>query len=472
MPSNPHPRQASEHPSGHHPMPAAAPRPPVRPTIDDLDADICRLAQQINSASYRLLMLVREFDDRLGWAKWSFTNCAEWLAWRCGLSLSAAREKVRAAQALRELPAISAAFADGRLSYSKVRALTRAAELGDEQLLLDYALQATAAQVEERCRQIRNVAPESAAAAMRRWMQRSLTVWRNESHGTMTIKLEVPVEEGELIAHAIDRAVAAGEAASGPEFAAVDWHAQQADALVAVAKAYLGGEHACSCTSGSRNLADGTTDADSSEGEHADRATAGEPPRPRTATADHYQVFVHVDETALRGGPGRTDLPLETVRRLLCDGSAVAVVEDERGTPLSVGRKQRMTSASLKRALWARDRGCAFPGCHRMRYVDAHHIRHWADGGETSLDNLTLLCSHHHRLLHEGSFSAARGADGTLCFRRADGRVIPPFGYRTEDVLDDDVTDRVSVDAAAELAEIVRATRSSAVRVEAGPFDA
>ena len=108
---------------------AAANVPAANRSIDDLDAAICTLARQMNAQTYRLLMLVREFDDRLGWAKWGLRNCAEWLAWRCGLSLSAAREKVRTAQALRAMPATSEAFADGRLSYSKVRALTRVAEL-------------------------------------------------------------------------------------------------------------------------------------------------------------------------------------------------------------------------------------------------------------------------------------------------------------------------------------------------------
>src|SRR5262245_40899098 len=130
-------------------------------SIDDLDREICRLARQMNAETYRWLMLVRDFDDRFGFAKWGLPSCAEWLAWRCGLSLSAAREKVRTTQALRSLPAISAAFADGSLSYSKVRALTRVAALHDEHLLLAYALDATASQVEERCRQIRNAAPES-----------------------------------------------------------------------------------------------------------------------------------------------------------------------------------------------------------------------------------------------------------------------------------------------------------------------
>ena len=125
----------------------------------------------------------------MGWAKWSFRNCAEWLAWRCGISLSAAREKVRTAQALRNLPAIGAAFADGRLSYSKVRALTRVVEWHDEDSLLEYALRATAAQVEERCRQLRNTRPESANIAQRAWEHRALTLWRDAARGVMRRKV-------------------------------------------------------------------------------------------------------------------------------------------------------------------------------------------------------------------------------------------------------------------------------------------
>ena len=144
-------------------------------SVDELDAAIGRLVRQMNADSYRMLVLVREFDDRFGWKKWTFKTCAEWLAWRASISLSAAREKVRTAHALRALPAISAAFADGRLSYRKVRALTRVAHVHDEDLLLAYALDATAPQVEERCRQIRNVAPESVASRAARVGRRSLT---------------------------------------------------------------------------------------------------------------------------------------------------------------------------------------------------------------------------------------------------------------------------------------------------------
>ena len=378
-------------------------------SIDELDAAIGRLVRQMNCECYRMLVLVREFDDRFAWKKWSFKTCAG-LAWRSEISLSAAREKVRTAHALRSLPAISAAFAEGRLSYSKVRALTRVADLRQEDLLLAYALDTTAENVEERCRQIRNVAPESAHHTHRAWANRSLTMWRDEKRGVLRLTVEVPIEEGELIVKAIECAVAAGEVTTDIDPAASEsksmaWRAQQADALVAVMKSYLDGEHG---------------------GEGG-------------STADHYQVVVHADAKSLRGGTGCSDLPIETVKRLLCDCSFVTVFEDDSGRPLDVGRKQRAVSTQLRRALYARDRGCTFPGCHRKRHLAGHHLKHWIDGGETRPDNLALLCTYHHRLLHEGAFNIVKEADDTLRFVTADGRTIPRHGYRREDFVDDDV---------------------------------
>jgi hypothetical protein len=379
-------------------------------SVDELDAAIGRLARQMNTDQYRMLVLVREFDDRFGWKKASCKSCAEWLAWRTSLGLSAARERVRTAHALRSLPAISAAFAAGRLSYSKVRALTRVAQSYGEDVLLAHALRATVPQVEERCRQIRNVAPESAHHALSAWERRSLTAWRDEGRGTMRLSVEVPIEDGELILRALDCAVAGGEVATdvSPDAAGeakgTAWCAQQADALVAVSRSYLDG-------------------GQSPEG---------------GSTADHYQVVVHADAKSLTGGAGRADLAIDTVKSLLCDCSVVVVAEDEDGNPLDVGRKQRTVSTPLKRALYARDRGCTFPGCHRKRYCDGHHLRHWIEGGETSAENMTLLCTHHHKLLHLGAFSSVRELDGTLRFVTADGRTIPRNGYRLGDFVDDD----------------------------------
>jgi hypothetical protein len=390
--------------------PAADPNSPVtQRSVDELDAAIGRLVRQMNADSYRMLVLVREFDGRFGWKKWGYKCCAEWLSWRASISLSAAREKLRTAHALRNLPAIAAAFAEGRLSYSKARALTRVAHLHDEDSLLAYALNANEARVEERCRQIRNVAPESVHHARRAWRSRSLTAWRDEGRGMMRLTVEVPLEEGELILKALDRAVAVGDVATGidPDVVAESkgtaWRAQQADALVAVSESYLAGGHG-----------DG-------------------------ATADRYQVVVHADLESLTRGVGRADLPIDTVKRLLCDCSVVTVAEDGEGNPLDVGRKQRTVSTPLRRALHARDRGCTFPGCHRDRYLHGHHLKHWIDGGETNPDNMTLLCRYHHGMLHEGGFSIVKDTGGALRFVTADGRTIPRQGYRLEDFVDDDV---------------------------------
>ncbi|MGH2954984.1 MAG: DUF222 domain-containing protein [Solirubrobacterales bacterium] len=156
--------------------------------------------------------------------------------------------------------------------------------------------------------------------------------------------------------------------------------------------------------------------------------------RPPTGLSggERYQVLVHVDsETlamdepggscAIANGPG---IAAETARRLCCDSSLATILERD-GEPLGVGDRTRTVPPSTRRALVARDGHCQFPGCERWRFVDAHHIKHWAHGGETTLENLTLLCRHHHRLVHEGGFSVERDESGVLHFRRPDGTLLP-----------------------------------------------
>jgi Domain of unknown function (DUF222)/HNH endonuclease len=141
-------------------------------------------------------------------------------------------------------------------------------------------------------------------------------------------------------------------------------------------------------------------------------------------------VVVHVDETALADAEGGCELAegpalaAETARRLACDASVVELKE-RGGEPLSVGRKTRSIPPALRRALRRRDRGCRFPGCENHRFVDAHHIEHWARGGETSMDNLVLLCRRHHRLVHEGGYLVERLAAGKLRFRYPWGEPLP-----------------------------------------------
>ena len=110
------------------------------------------------------------------------------------------------------------------------------------------------------------------------------------------------------------------------------------------------------------------------------------------------------------------------------------------GEPLNVGRQQRTVTTAIRRALWARDGGCSFPGCTHTRFVDAHHVQHWSQGGETSVANTMLLCSSHHRLVHEGSYTIRKDAHDHWYFRRPDGRAIPAHGYQPQDMIDEENT--------------------------------
>jgi len=164
--------------------------------------------------------------------------------------------------------------------------------------------------------------------------------------------------------------------------------------------------------------------AESALAHELDRGTAG----------DRYQVVLHVEGDSLRadgeGGQavleeaGGSPLSAETSQRLACDAALVVMQHAADGTVLDVGRKTRTIPPAIRRALAARDRQCRFPGC-AARYCDAHHLHHWAEGGATSLDNLTLLCRHHHRAVHEEGFTVTRHASGQLTFRRPDGTPIP-----------------------------------------------
>jgi hypothetical protein len=126
---------------------------------------------------------------------------------------------------------------------------------------------------------------------------------------------------------------------------------------------------------------------------------------------------------------GEGDTPIGEVLRLL---------QNEKGEPLSIGRKTRLIPKAIERALHARDHGCCrFPGCGNRRYLHSHHVEHWSNGGETSLGNLMLLCTKHHTLVHEGGFRIERDFRNRWSFLRPDGIAVPECGYRSSDRVDD-----------------------------------
>jgi hypothetical protein len=174
------------------------------------------------------------------------------------------------------------------------------------------------------------------------------------------------------------------------------------------------------------------------------------------------QMMIYVDQATLKGVTegqceldGGTPIPFQTARRHACDASCVHIEKNEADEIMSVGRKTRKIPPALRRALEARGRFCAFPGCTCTLFLDAHHIKHWLDGGETKLKNLVLLCRRHHRLVHEEGWRIEVGADGTRSFvhpmqGKLDAVPVPPpldeaeYKQSIERELTDD--DELSVD--------------------------
>jgi len=373
---------------------------------DALEREITILCAQINAAGYRLLQLVAELDDEAPWGAWGLQSCAHWLNWRCGLGMNAAREKVRVAHALKELPQISASYASGELSFSKVRAVTRIADQDNEKKLLELARYATAAQVEKLVSAYRGVeCREERERAANQHAERELNYYHDDD-GSLVIHARLPTEEGALVLQALNAAMDARRAEENNETKSEDVTAVTSEPSDSFAQ----------------HRADALTTMAETTLRHG--------PEPLSMT-ERYQVMVHVTaETLSENEPGRCELDngqalaLDTVRRITCDSSLLRITQDDAGNPLDIGRKTRAVPPAMQRALRSRDSGCRFPGCTHHRFVDAHHIRHWADGGDTSIDNLVLLCRHHHRLVHEHGFGVERNADNHIRFSRPDGRVI------------------------------------------------
>ena len=386
---------------------ADAQRMKRRQALVELGNRITELAAHLDAGEYRFLVLLEEFYREEAWQSLGIGSCAQWLNWRCGMSIGVAREKIRVARALPDLPRISKVFSEGRISYSKVRAMTRVATPKNESALLNVALHGTASHVEKQVQLYRRVKRiEALAKENERHAHRELT-WRIDDDGYFIFKGRFTPEQGAVIKRALekaqDRMWEDSPSGNGDSNSPADQKerepiaARRADALERVADRYLAKE--------------------------AKDRPGG----------DRYLVNLHTDiETLKSDGTGAEaelddccHVSAETSRRLACDAALVHWHETAAGEPLNVGRKTRTIPPAIRRALQQRDRGCRFPGCSCTRFVDAHHIEHWADGGETRMDNLVLLCRHHHRLVHEGGFGVTSNDSGQVEFTRPDGEVLP-----------------------------------------------
>jgi len=384
--------------------------------FDELETKITELWGYLNAATHRFLALVAEFDREKAFERHGLANTAQWLNWQCGIGPEAAREKVRVARSLEQLPEIADAFAKGAISYSKVRAMTRVATAANESVLVHVARHGTAAHVEKLARKYRWTQRRDAAKlAQRQHEQRSVSYFF-DIDDEFVLNARLPREIGAVVRRALETAVEAlREPLRTPDGVSAETplqivaNARRADALRHIAELFLKS--------------------------HSEEMGAG-------SSADRVQVVVHIDQAILTeqqaaaGEPHRCELEdgpalaLDTARRLACDSTIVGIVEGEDGEPLDIGRKTRSIPGAISRALKARDGGCRFPGCDRTRFCEGHHIKHWANGGETKLDNLITLCGLHHRLVHEGGYGLRRTDDGLFIFTRPDGRRVEENGAR------------------------------------------
>jgi hypothetical protein len=369
--------------------------------IEELAAAITAGAVRLAAATASWLRLVAEFDERGGWHGVNIRSCAEWLAWQCGLSPGAAREHVRVARALRSLRSIDDAFAAGRLSYSKVRALTRIAEPDCEAALLEFALSATASQTERFCRQWRRW--DEKTSDRRRAEDGLLFEYTTDDEGFFTLRVRGPVEQGAPMMAAIDSLAerdARRERARNKKATARHEQIRAAGGAVAPDLAERCAEEAAVGLARERRTARRITALTALAEARAgmDRGP-GEPPRREVVV--HVDAEVLADDTAAgrayyEGGSAVTGAQ---ARRLLCEAAVVAMLEKGR-EPLAVGRRRRLATKAQRRALLRRDGGCARPGCpeDRLERLHAHHLRHWLFGGRTDLANLVLLCDTDHGL--------------------------------------------------------------------------
>lgn len=340
--------------------------------VEQMGAELCSLAGHIAAATARFLTLLAEFDAKDGWEGAGIVSCAHWLSWKCGLDLRTAREHVRVARALTALPRTETEFAGGRLSYSKVRAITRVAKPETEGDLVEIALEAPASQVDKLVRGLlASPDPDSDPSAVpppdpgrlrmaHRW---------DEETGDLVVFGRFAPEDGAVILAALTRAEfervrkAEGEPdLTGPP------PSNAGPALVAMAQTMAA-----------------VVDA------------------PAGAPAAEISFIVEKGAARVAGGPGLRKEPAAEVQ---CGGIGRRITRGRGGGPiLGYGRRRRLPSHAQLDALHLRDGCCQTPGCGRTRFLHAHHVRFWERGGRTDLDNLLLLCGTCHRALHHGEFS-------------------------------------------------------------------
>ncbi|HEX3328161.1 MAG TPA: DUF222 domain-containing protein [Actinomycetota bacterium] len=355
----------------------------------ELVESIGRLHAETSALQRSLLAFIREYDRRRLWERDGCRHMGQWLAGHLGVTVSEGLRWTTAAHALEHLPLISEAFEHGVLSFDKVLQLARFATADTEKDLIKWARRASVNAIHHRADVANRPALKDTTAADR---QRFLTWWWYDDGTGLEIEGMLPADGGHAVVTALE-AIAAQLPREPADNASFEQRC--ADALVVLAMGSSGGSQ------------------------------------------DRAEVVLSADLAALGGDRGGCEFEAgpvvhpEVARRIACDCRLQAVLRDPSGRAVGIGRRSRNVPEWLLRELTARDHGCCFPGCGTRRFTAAHHIVHWGRGGATDLDNLVLVCSFHHKLVHEGGWRVTLDGGVAAEWFRPDGRRYQPAPART-----------------------------------------
>ncbi len=361
-------------------------------------------ARALAALAGRIVLVAAELDRREAWRQEGATSIEAWLAERCHVSTATARAWAHVGTRLFDLPRLAEGLTSGTVSFDQVRAVVDAATPESEAALVAEAAECSVRQLGELAK-TQNPAPPAPPARD----HETRSVRFNDACRTMTAQL--PAES-----YAEVRAGLEATARTLPSDGETPWDQRLADALVVTVRT------AAEPQGGKRpRPARATSSAQES------KTTDAEP------TPSPYVVVAHVplatlldDDVALAGELERRGLvDAEVMRRLACDATLVIALDDDVGHTMYEGRARRVPSATQRREIWRRDRHCRFPGCANALFVNPHHLRWWRrDRGPTDLDNLALLCEHHHHLIHSKAWKVSGDANGELTFIGPSGRVM------------------------------------------------
>ncbi len=369
-----------------------------------IEEDFAEIQRAVELLEVERLRRLAEIERRRVFERDGHLSAASWLAATYKVGWGAARDHVRTARALEDMPETRQALDAGDLSMSAARVLVAARDADPEEFrqseteLVEAArihsvgdLQRVAAYWRQAVEQEHALEGDEKVRAQRR-LHASVTFL-----GMVRVDGDLDPETGETLLTAL-RAVLDAESRSGTEDDDRTPAQRRADALGEICRQWL-------------DMGD----------------------RPRVA-GEKPHVTVTVGVGALRDGTGEPSeldhsgpVDPQVARRLACDAAIMRVVMAGPSEPVDVGRRTPVIPPAMRRAVIVRDRHCRFPSCDRPHtWCDAHHVVHWADGGPTALPNLLLLCRRHHRVVHQPGGFRLELVDGRPMFRRPDGMALGP----------------------------------------------